>query len=186
MSSPGTSARGMKRSVRIKSNRGQCRRKCSWSSFPIPHTGLHRGLKRSKLCLNLCSLRGLKFTCNFVSFLIYVYHIIMSWTLHTDFLHSLITAGSLRLNFATTLEALIFLSRNSIRKGSFGNRYMQNALLFQLTGIHADVASSMKHCIQPEFHEKDKLVVVFLKIEKMLRAPIPLPLIKTLPSQFLK
>ena len=42
------------------SYKGQCRRKCSLSSFALPQSQI--GLKQSKLCRNLCSFRSLNLT----------------------------------------------------------------------------------------------------------------------------
>ena len=67
MSKPGIVS-WRKRSLRIRSNWWQCRRKCLLSSMPLPH--IQVGLLQSKLCRNLCSFRALKFTRSFVSFLI--------------------------------------------------------------------------------------------------------------------
>ena len=67
MSKPGMLS-WRKRSLRIKSNWSQCRRKCLLSSMPLPH--IQVGLLQSKLCRNLCSFSTLKFTRSFVSFLI--------------------------------------------------------------------------------------------------------------------
>ena len=67
MSKPGMLS-WRKRSLRIRSNWWQCRRKCLLSSMPLPH--IQVGLLKSKLCRNLCSFSTLKLTSSFVSFLI--------------------------------------------------------------------------------------------------------------------
>ena len=62
---PGTSESRPRRSCRITSNWGQCRRKCSLSSKSLPQA--QNGVRLSKLCLNLCSFSILNFKRNFVS-----------------------------------------------------------------------------------------------------------------------
>ena len=63
ISKPGIVSR-RKRSLRIKSNWWQCRRRCSLFSLPLPRTQVE--LLQSKLCLSFCSFNGMKFTRSFV------------------------------------------------------------------------------------------------------------------------
>ena len=94
-----------KRSCRIMSCKGQCRRKCSLSSFAFPQSQI--GLKQSKLCRNLCSFRSLNLTRSFVNRLIPM----ISSTLNIGFLDGLIMARTFLLNSPREAEFLISLSR---------------------------------------------------------------------------
>ena len=57
-----------KRSWRNMLKRGQCKRKCLLSSLPLLQT--HIGLKRAKLCLNLCPFKALNSILSIVRSLI--------------------------------------------------------------------------------------------------------------------
>ena len=65
---PSISESCSKRSWRNMLYRGQCRRKFSLSSVPVPQT--HIGLKQAKLCLNLCPFSALNSTPSLVRSLI--------------------------------------------------------------------------------------------------------------------
>ena len=67
ISKPGISEIWSRRSQRISSYNGQCRRKCSLSSFAVPQ--MQKGLKQSKLCLNLCSFSALNCKRSLVKYL---------------------------------------------------------------------------------------------------------------------
>ena len=58
MSKPGIVS-WRKRSLHVKSNWWQCRRKCSLSSMPLPY--IQVWLLQSKLCRDLCLFSGLLF-----------------------------------------------------------------------------------------------------------------------------
>ena len=67
MSKPGISEIWPRRSKRISLYNGQCRRKCSLSSFAVPQ--MQKGLYQSKLCLNFSSFSALNCKHSLVEYL---------------------------------------------------------------------------------------------------------------------
>ena len=93
-----------RRSLRIGTNKGQCRKKCALSSTPVLQA--HIGLGHWKLCRNICSFNALNSSLSIVS----CFTPRISNTQNKEFFTGLIMASNLRLNSATVAEFLTFPS----------------------------------------------------------------------------
>ena len=103
-SSPGRCESWPRRSLRIGTNKGQCRKKCALSSTPVLQA--HIGLVHWKLCRNLCSFNVLNSSLSIVS----CFTPSISNTPNKDFFNGLIRVSNLRLNSGIVAEFLTFSS----------------------------------------------------------------------------